>query len=517
MKLFLKQSAFLLKGPVHGAIYDRETGSVYPVPAPYIPLVTLLEEDGVPEEELKDSPFFLFLKKGDLLREKGEKAPSPEFVLNSSLKLLWIELTHQCNFRCVHCYAESSPYEGPPTLPPSRIFSLLKEGREIGFPAVQFTGGDPLLHPQVLSFVEEAVSLSYPVVEVYTNGSLLTEEILKKFLLWGVHVALSFYGPDPETHEKITGNKNSFYRVVDAIRYMVEKKIPFRVGVILMEENFRTWEETYNFLLALGVPSDRIGTDWVRPAGRGRKVHGCSVGGEGGFVPLSRLTDGRNLPDGRKDRPYLFLPYPFPTSFRTDGVKVEYNTCYPGEIVVDPHGNLYPCVFTRDTPIGNIRERSLKEALRQREVQELWSLHLGSSPHCEVCEYRYACFDCRAITKNLTGSFYEKPPYCIYNPYTGVREWEKWIEKEGGIERWLSLPVEVPFSPGEEGSPLLTPLMEVILELGFRFPGISLREVSSRIGLLRGEPEEEWYLPVVASYLELILGGVLPPPPAVVL
>jgi hypothetical protein len=134
-----------------------------------------------------------------------------------------------------------------------------------------------------------------------------------------------------------------------------------------------------------------------------------------------------------------------------------------------------------------------------------------------VCEYRYACFDCRAITKNLTGSFYEKPPYCIYNPYTGVREWEKWIEKEGGIERWLSLPVEVPFSPGEEGSPLLTPLMEVILELGFRFPGISLREVSSRIGLLRGEPEEEWYLPVVASYLELILGGVLPPPPAVVL
>src|SRR5690606_35876914 len=53
---------------------------------------------------------------------------------------LFIELVGQCNERCVHCYASSSP-EIRAKLEHREVESILADAAALGFTRVQFTGG----------------------------------------------------------------------------------------------------------------------------------------------------------------------------------------------------------------------------------------------------------------------------------------------------------------------------------------------------------------------------------------
>ena len=75
---------------------------------------------------------------------------------------------------------------------------------------------------------------------------------------------------------------------------------------------------------------------------------------------------------------------------------------------------------------GNLKSSSLENLLTE-SILRLGKDHINE---CKDCEYRYACFDCRA--NSLSDNVLEKPWYCTYDPYQG--EWE---DPERFIERIL--------------------------------------------------------------------------------
>jgi MoaA/NifB/PqqE/SkfB family radical SAM enzyme len=193
----------------------------------------------------------------------------------------------------------------------------MDEARSIGCRRLQFIGGEPTVHPDLLRLIEHAKQTGFKYIEVFTNATLLSEDVIKTFKKLGVRVALSVYSSDAETHDRITGRAGSFDETVDAIKQLVERKVPFRTGVILMKKNTTHFRKTKKFLRSLGARY--VETDDVRGIGRGQQ-----------FVPHTRPMDELC------------------------------GHCWSGKLCIDPNGNAYPCVFSRFAPVGNFLTDGIK-------------------------------------------------------------------------------------------------------------------------------------------------------------
>lgn len=184
------------------------------------------------------------------------------------LNFLWLELTNQCNLQCSHCYAESGPatyYKN--ALSNAQYRQLVIDAYEAGCRQIQFIGGEPTLNRDLPRLIQLSSDLGYILIEVFTNLTRLPEELVTCFKKNGVRVATSVYAPTAEIHDSITQVAGSFSLTVNNLRKLSDAKIPIRVGIIEMRENFGQTRSTTQFLNGLGIQN--IGTDRVRAFGRG--------------------------------------------------------------------------------------------------------------------------------------------------------------------------------------------------------------------------------------------------------
>jgi MoaA/NifB/PqqE/SkfB family radical SAM enzyme len=230
----------------------------------------------------------------------------------NSLSFLWLEITEKCNLSCIHCYADSGP-QGQ-LLGQMRFqdwLRILQEGAGFGCKQVQFIGGEPTLHPDLPRLIGHASDCAYDFIEVFTNATRLSGELLDVFSTLGVHIAASFYSADREVHERITKRKGSYDRTIEGIKRILGAGLDLRVGIIEMEENEGQAPLAKEFLIGLGVKN--IGLDFQRGIGRGSHVKSSS--------PMSELC----------------------------------GQCWKGTLCVTSNAVAYPCVFARFKEIGNIR------------------------------------------------------------------------------------------------------------------------------------------------------------------
>jgi len=85
-----------------------------------------------------------------------------------------VSLVGTCNLSCPFCHNEGAPVKGKMDLP--FAVRAIEAAAEVGFERVQFTGGEPLLHPQIARFVDNAKHL-VPDVGITTNGTFLDKHI----------------------------------------------------------------------------------------------------------------------------------------------------------------------------------------------------------------------------------------------------------------------------------------------------------------------------------------------------
>jgi MoaA/NifB/PqqE/SkfB family radical SAM enzyme len=239
----------------------------------------------------------------------------------NGLSFLWLEITRRCNLTCAHCYTSSGPH-----LPLTGRMQfadwsrVMGEARAAGCRRLQFIGGEPTVHPDLGRLVEHATRAGFKRCEVFTNATLLREDLLQTFKNLGVLVHFSFYSFDPTVHDQITGQQGSFERTVEGIRQLVRRRIRLAAGVILLPQNAAHLRETRKYLRRLGVSA--IATDRVRGVGRGEQ-----------FVPHAS-------PQGELC-----------------------GQCWSGKLCIDAKGDAYPCVFSRFAPVGNVLEEGLGPVL----------------------------------------------------------------------------------------------------------------------------------------------------------
>ncbi len=140
-------------------------------------------------------------------------------------------------------------------------------------------------------------------------------------------------------------------------------------------------------------------------------------------------TEGRNIIKSLaiKDYNTLFKDLPMlskskisPLSISKFLSNIEYHPCLGHTLSICYDGNVTPCPMMRNYSFGNVNDVELSVVLEKKwdNVDKFWKLNLDEIDKCTGCEFRYVCFDCRALEESLTGTLNGKI-LCNYNPREG--------------------------------------------------------------------------------------------------
>ncbi|NXD70954.1 MOCS1 protein, partial [Eolophus roseicapillus] len=167
-------------------------------------------------------------------------APFPAFLTDSfgrQHNYLRISLTEKCNLRCQYCMPEEGVQLTPKSelLTTQEIITLAKLFVKEGVEKIRLTGGEPLIHPDVVDIVGQLHELEgLKTIAVTTNGMNLTRLLprLKEAGLNAINISLDTLVP--AKFEFIVRRKG-FHKVMEGIHKATELGYhPVKVNCVVM-------------------------------------------------------------------------------------------------------------------------------------------------------------------------------------------------------------------------------------------------------------------------------------------
>lgn len=135
------------------------------------------------------------------------------FDLKSSTSLALIDLTNRCNMNCPICFANANEagYVYEPNFDEVvAMLEALRAEEPIKCTAVQFSGGEPTVHPKLIQIIAKAKELGFAQIMVATNGLKFARDydMLRACTEAGMNtIYLSFDGVSDDVYLKARDRK----------------------------------------------------------------------------------------------------------------------------------------------------------------------------------------------------------------------------------------------------------------------------------------------------------------------
>jgi radical SAM protein with 4Fe4S-binding SPASM domain len=211
---------------------------------------------------------------GDWLRYgktgSGERAGEvvPKKASERKPIVVW-NITRLCNLKCVHCYNDSGLDRTCNDASNAEAKAVLDDLADFGIPSVLFSGGEPLMRPDLLELIEYAGGKGLRTV-ISTNGTLITSDIAKQVKDAGIsYVGISLDGIGP-INDKFRGVDGAFERTVKGIRNCMAAKVRVGLRLTLTGRNVQDLEKLFDFFEQEGI--ERACFYHLVPAGRGEGI-----------------------------------------------------------------------------------------------------------------------------------------------------------------------------------------------------------------------------------------------------
>lgn len=169
---------------------------------------------------------------------------------------LSVELANICNLHCSYCFrsADNLYSHHAEFLPLTLLRRVIEDAREAAqITHVNFTGGEPTLHPQFAGVLQTVAAAGLQASFV-TNGWHF-ERIWPALLANRQaisHVAFSLDGIDRETHDRWRGN-GSFERLVRAFSRCYISRLPFAIKIVVRRDLVDQLEQIAIFAARMGA------------------------------------------------------------------------------------------------------------------------------------------------------------------------------------------------------------------------------------------------------------------------
>ena len=326
------------------------------------------------------------------------------------------EVTEACNLSCRHCHAKSGA-AGPDELTTSEAFTFLEQVSRVGrFQMLVFTGGEPLVRPDINDLLSYSKNLGLVNV-IATNGHFIDRERARELKRLGVKgVAVSFDSTEEKIHNYIRCHPQAFELALRAIEACKAAGMVVQLNYTAMEENLSTLGEVVRFCHE--IHADIMLCYQLVPMGRGTHIMGSALSPQQNQELVNTI---RRL---QRDSVTIIEPVAAPQYWphllgrdNTDPKTVAKPTLFHGcaagwgLIYVKPNGDVWPCPFV---PIsgGNVRERPLQEIWKHGDIFRKLRDRDQLTGTCGDCDNQYICGGCRGKAYAATGDPLSEDPTC---------------------------------------------------------------------------------------------------------
>ena len=300
------------------------------------------------------------------------------------LKLMFLDLTNQCNNDCIGCWC-NSPLLGEKamdsktkkqTLPFDRVVSLLDELNNMGTREIYFAGGgEPFMHPHFMDILETVKHYGM-VAHINTNLTLVDRRKAEKMISSEVdHLTISLWAGTAETYSKTHPNKpeETFDQIMGVLGHLVSMKgdRPFiKLYNVISKINYHEINEMVDLALDTGAESVEFTMVDVIPGytdslllseqERLRLVDECYLVQE--KVDRLNKTREKKLILFRFDEFIRRISSEDTTDGNYDKNAIDSIPCYVGWFFVRilPDGNVNSCLKSHRIPVGNIYDQDFR-------------------------------------------------------------------------------------------------------------------------------------------------------------
>lgn len=323
--------------------------------------------------------------------------------------------TNACNMYCDHCYRDAG-CKAEEELSTAEAKTLLEQIARAGFKIMIFSGGEPLMRPDIVELVAYAASLGLRPV-FGTNGTLITLEIAQKLKAAGaMGMGISLDSMDREKHNKFRKFPGAWEGAVQGMRNCRAAGLPFQIHTTVMEWNNHELEDLTDFAVAEGAVAHHF--FFLVPTGRAKTIEAESLRAEAYEDTLTRIMKKQ------QEVEIELKPTCAPQFLRIAaqmGLKTRFRRgCLAGTAycIISPRGKVQPCAYL-NMELGDVRQTPFDEIWKNSEVlNKLRTLEYSGG--CGSCEYKRACGGCRARAAYYhEGDYMAEEPWCLYHGRKG--------------------------------------------------------------------------------------------------
>lgn len=319
--------------------------------------------------------------------------------------------TNQCNMFCDHCYRDAGA-KAADELDTDEARKLIEEIKKAGFKIMIFSGGEPLLRPDIYELGSYARQQGLRPV-LGTNATLITPQTARElkeagFLAAGVSLDTLI----PEKNDAFRKLENTSELTINGINNLKEAGIPFQIHTTVMDWNVDELEAITDFAVELGAMAHHV--FFLVPTGRAVNIEDEAL-----RVEIYEKTIAR-LMEKQKKVPIEIKPTCAPQFIRVadkKGVPLRFSRgCLAGisYCIISPKGDVQPCAYM-DMYLGNVREIPFHQIWSENPVlKELRTMKYDGK--CGICDYQERCGGCRARANYYNGSIMSEDSWCLYNP-----------------------------------------------------------------------------------------------------
>jgi radical SAM protein with 4Fe4S-binding SPASM domain len=285
-----------------------------------------------------------------------------------------VELCDACNLRCNYCYRDAGPEHDTYLDDPIEFFAGLHEQ---GIRVLELSGGEPLMHPQILDILHFTVE-KFVLVGLLSNGVLLTEEILNFIEQHNDKCLLQVSVPslDRERFVKITGY-DVWERLHRNLMLLKDRRILFRIGMVFHDAGaLDEMRESALFAQSLGA-LQFVCAPFIN-LGRGEEIE---------ISPETALAFVERFNQLKDELPPKFLGIVDQDIMSSSS---EVHNCGAGSkgVVYDPHKRMRPCAMF---PVDEFSTLALRDpGLRNLLAQ----VQKPRQDICGECQYFPYCSGC---------------------------------------------------------------------------------------------------------------------------
>ncbi len=325
--------------------------------------------------------------------------------------VLWsvkLEVNTACGLSCRMCYRE----KGSDLLPVAEIKRLLNDIAGVGT-RLEILGGEPLLREDLAEIIRYAKQVAnVPQVVLYTNALGADKKRAEELNGAGLDAALvTLISCKESEHDAFVGVAGAWQQTLDGIEHLKETGIEVYTFTAIHNANIHRVKEIHAFV------KETLGTHAIF------------------YQYIPQAKDDLLVPDKERwadvKRWILCEMNPDHARFVRSFCTLAGTACSGGYFVftVKVNGTVTPCPFISDIPLGNIKEQSIWQIMRDRFAVERF-VELQSLPSdCRSCTHADICNGgCKAGNTTLFGRYDCKDPRCL-------GPWKEPLQEEAVCDR----------------------------------------------------------------------------------